>query len=57
MTTKPSSRKLIEEFYDFPKRPSITDNIATPDHIMEKSIMKRKVDAGLTKREIRRETH
>ncbi|UUO14813.1 hypothetical protein [Dolichospermum heterosporum] len=50
MTTKPSSRKLIEEFYDFPKRPSITDTITTTDHIM-----KREVDAGLTKREIRRD--
>lgn len=54
MTTQPSSRKLIEEFYDFPKRPSITDTITTPDHIMKR--MEREVDSGLTKREIRRET-
>jgi hypothetical protein len=55
MTTQPSSRKLIEEFYDFPKRPSVTDTIATPDHIMKNSPMQRKKDAGLTKREIRRD--
>jgi|688.fasta_scaffold1018435_1 hypothetical protein len=56
MTTQSSSsQKFIEEFYDFPKRPSINDTMTTPDHIMKNSIMKREVDAGLTKREIRRD--
>jgi hypothetical protein len=53
MTTQPSSRKFIEEFYGFPKRPSVTDTIPLTKPI----IKKREVDAGLTKREIRRETN
>lgn len=54
MTTKPSSRKLIEEFYGFPKRSSVTDTILS---LTKPIIKKREVDAGLTKREIRRETN
>jgi hypothetical protein len=49
MTTQPSSRKLIEEFYGFPKRPSVTDTILS---LTKPIIKKREVDAGLTKREM-----
>ena len=57
-TTSSSSKEFFEKFfgYDFQKRPSITDNIATPDNITKNSPMIREEDAGLTKREIRRET-
>ena len=49
MTTQSSSsQKFIEEFYGFPKRPSVTDTIP----LTKPLIKKREVDAGLTKREM-----